>query len=57
MVFCEPYQKFKILTILNLLGLEKLYNLGFATKRDGHKVCINSMFDRFFVYHLENSKY
>ncbi|URE45231.1 hypothetical protein MUK42_31699, partial [Musa troglodytarum] len=56
-VFFAPSQKFKILTIPNLLGLGKLYNLGFAKKRDGHKVCAMSMFDRFFLHHLKNLKY
>ncbi|URD88817.1 hypothetical protein MUK42_14256, partial [Musa troglodytarum] len=57
LVFCTPAQKFKILIIPNLLGIGKLYNLGFAKKHDGHKVYAKSMFDRFFVHRLENSKY
>ncbi|URE42262.1 hypothetical protein MUK42_23703, partial [Musa troglodytarum] len=57
-IFFAPSQKFKILTIPNLLGLGKLYNLGYAKKRDGHKVCTKSKFDQFFFsYHLDNSKY
>ncbi|URE42263.1 hypothetical protein MUK42_23703, partial [Musa troglodytarum] len=56
-IFFAPYQKFKILTIPNLLGLGKLNNLGFAKKCDGHKVCPKSMFDQFFLHHLKNSKY
>ncbi|URE03357.1 hypothetical protein MUK42_34195 [Musa troglodytarum] len=32
MIFCIPSQKFKILTIPNLLCFEKLYNFGFAKK-------------------------
>ncbi|URD90572.1 hypothetical protein MUK42_31344 [Musa troglodytarum] len=54
MVFCAPSQKFKILTIPNLFGLRKLYNLRFIKKHEGHKVCVKSIFDRFFVHHLEN---
>ncbi|URE05618.1 hypothetical protein MUK42_20702, partial [Musa troglodytarum] len=56
-IFYAPSQKFKILTILNLFGPEKLYNLGFTIKHEGHKVCAKSMFDRFFARHLGNSKY
>ncbi|URD87997.1 hypothetical protein MUK42_26151, partial [Musa troglodytarum] len=56
-VFCAPSQKFKILTILNLLGLGKLCNLGFTKKFNGNKVCAKSMFDRFFLHCLKNSKY
>ncbi|URE49587.1 hypothetical protein MUK42_32443, partial [Musa troglodytarum] len=56
-VFCAPSRKFKILTIPNLLGLGKLYNLGFAKKHDGHKVCTKLMLDQFFVHHLKNLKY
>ncbi|URD86035.1 hypothetical protein MUK42_24774, partial [Musa troglodytarum] len=56
-IFFAPSQKFKILTIPNLLGLGKLYNLIFTKKRDNHKVCAKSMFDRFFTQHLVNSKY
>ncbi|URD86754.1 hypothetical protein MUK42_24776, partial [Musa troglodytarum] len=57
LVICAPSQKFKILTFPDLLGPEKLYNLGFAKNYDGHKVCVKSMFDRFFPHHLENLKY
>ncbi|URD74368.1 hypothetical protein MUK42_33770, partial [Musa troglodytarum] len=56
-VIFAPFQKFKILTIPNLLGLGKLNNLSFVKKHDCHKVCAKSMFDRFFSHHLENSKY
>ncbi|URD85232.1 hypothetical protein MUK42_37624, partial [Musa troglodytarum] len=52
-VFCAPSQKFKILTILNLLGLGKLCNLGFTKKFNGNKVCAKSMFDRFFCNRLK----
>ncbi|URE48396.1 hypothetical protein MUK42_32096, partial [Musa troglodytarum] len=55
-VFCALSRKFKILTIPNLLGPWKLYNLGFVKKHDGHKVGTKSMFDRFFVHHLKNLK-
>ncbi|URD88014.1 hypothetical protein MUK42_32607, partial [Musa troglodytarum] len=56
-VFCILSRKFKILTIPNLFSLRKLYNLGFAKKTYGHNFCTKSMFDRFFLHHLENSKY
>ncbi|URD87389.1 hypothetical protein MUK42_30998, partial [Musa troglodytarum] len=56
-VFCASSRKFKILTIPNLLGLGKLSNHGFAKKRYGHKGCVKSMFDQFFMYQLENLKY
>ncbi|URE42972.1 hypothetical protein MUK42_33243, partial [Musa troglodytarum] len=56
-IFFAPSQKFKILIIPNLLSLGKLYNLGFANKRDGHKVYAKSMFHRFFSHHLKNLKY
>ncbi|URD88416.1 hypothetical protein MUK42_25729 [Musa troglodytarum] len=56
-LYLVPSQKFKIFTIPNLLGLGKLYNLGFTKKCDGHKVFTKSMFDRFFMYHLKNLKY
>ncbi|URE12170.1 hypothetical protein MUK42_14373, partial [Musa troglodytarum] len=54
-IFCAPSQKFKILTIPNLFGLGKFYNLGYYKKRDDHKVCAKSMFDRFFLHHVKNS--
>ncbi|URD86345.1 hypothetical protein MUK42_31388, partial [Musa troglodytarum] len=57
LVFCAPSQKLKILNISNLLGSGKLYNPGFVKKRDGHKVYVSLMFDRFFVHHLKNLKY
>ncbi|URE12017.1 hypothetical protein MUK42_14649, partial [Musa troglodytarum] len=44
-IFHVPSRKFKILTIPNIFGIGKLYNLGFAKKYDGHKVCTKSMFD------------
>ncbi|URD72961.1 hypothetical protein MUK42_33769, partial [Musa troglodytarum] len=56
-IFFTPSRKFKILTIPNLLGIGKWYNLSFTKKHDDHKVCAKSMFDRFFLHHLANSKY
>ncbi|RWW35330.1 hypothetical protein BHE74_00059749, partial [Ensete ventricosum] len=56
-VFRAPSQKFKILVFPVLLAQEKSYKLAFAKKRDGHKLCAESSFDRFFVHRLENSKY
>ncbi|RRT33051.1 hypothetical protein B296_00058952, partial [Ensete ventricosum] len=56
-VFRAPSQIFKILTIPNVFAHGKSYGHGFVTKRDGHKVCSKSSFDRFFVHRLENSKY
>ncbi|URD90338.1 hypothetical protein MUK42_31168, partial [Musa troglodytarum] len=56
-VFFTPSQKFKILTIPNLLGLGKLYNFGFTKKLNGHKVFTKTIFDRFFWHHLKNLKY
>ncbi|URD85082.1 hypothetical protein MUK42_30753, partial [Musa troglodytarum] len=56
-VFCASSRKFKILTIPNLLGLGKLYNLDFVKKRDGHKVCVKFMFNQFFVHRIKNLKY
>ncbi|URD88268.1 hypothetical protein MUK42_31109, partial [Musa troglodytarum] len=56
-IFCTPSRKFEVLTIPNLLGPRKLYNLGFAKKHDNHKFCTKSIFNRFFLHHLEKSKY
>ncbi|RZS29393.1 hypothetical protein BHM03_00063123 [Ensete ventricosum] len=60
-VFHAPSQTFKILAIPDMLAHGKSYEHGFTKKRDGHKLCAkshaDSSFDRFFVYHLENSKY
>ncbi|RWW59751.1 hypothetical protein BHE74_00033289, partial [Ensete ventricosum] len=50
-------QKFKILAIPNVLAHEKSYEHDFAKKYDGHKLCVKSSFDWFFVHHLGNSKY
>ncbi|THU43828.1 hypothetical protein C4D60_Mb02t00910 [Musa balbisiana] len=56
-IFCAPSQKFKILTIPNILALRKLYKPNFTKKHVNHKVCAKLRFDRFFVHHLKNSKY
>ncbi|RWV78843.1 hypothetical protein GW17_00060118, partial [Ensete ventricosum] len=56
-VFCTLSQKFKILPIPNVLSHGKLYEHGFVKKRDGHKLCEKSRFDRFFMNHLKNLKY
>ncbi|RWW35242.1 hypothetical protein BHE74_00059847, partial [Ensete ventricosum] len=56
-IFRAPSQKFKILAIPNVLAPGKLYEHGFMKKRDGHKLCAKSSFDRFFVHRLQNSKY
>ncbi|RWW82067.1 hypothetical protein BHE74_00009483 [Ensete ventricosum] len=56
-VFHAPSQKFKILTIPNVLGHGKSYEHSLAKKRYGHKLCTKLTFNQFFVYHLENSKF
>ncbi|RZS21256.1 hypothetical protein BHM03_00053877 [Ensete ventricosum] len=56
-VFREPSRKFKILVFPVLLAHGKSYEHGFTKKRDGHKICPESSFDRFFMHRLENSKY
>ncbi|RRT59995.1 hypothetical protein B296_00004031 [Ensete ventricosum] len=38
-IFRAPHQNFKILTIPNVLAHGKLYEHGFAKKREGHKLC------------------
>ncbi|RRT71523.1 hypothetical protein B296_00017900, partial [Ensete ventricosum] len=45
------------LAIPNVLGHGKLYEHGFVKKRDSHKLCAKSSFNRFFFYHLRNSKF
>ncbi|RRT32806.1 hypothetical protein B296_00055986, partial [Ensete ventricosum] len=35
----------------------KSYEHGYMKKCDGHKLCAESSFDRFFVHRLGNSKY
>ncbi|RZS24508.1 hypothetical protein BHM03_00057586, partial [Ensete ventricosum] len=60
-VFRAPSRKFKILVFPVLLAHGKSYKLAFAKKYDGQKLCAKSRaessFDRFFMHHLENSKY
>ncbi|RWW35772.1 hypothetical protein BHE74_00059257 [Ensete ventricosum] len=60
LVFCAPSQKFKILTIPDVLAHGKSYEHNFMKKRDGHKLCAksraDSSFDLFFMHHLGNSK-
>ncbi|RRT34565.1 hypothetical protein B296_00058397, partial [Ensete ventricosum] len=59
-VFRATSQKFKILTIPNVLAHWKSYELGFVKKYDGHKVYaksrMNSSFDQLLLHHLRNSK-
>ncbi|RRT35010.1 hypothetical protein B296_00034992 [Ensete ventricosum] len=60
-VFRASSRKFKILAIPDVLAHGKSYEHGFTKKLDGHILCTKSgaesRFDRFFVHHLENSKY
>ncbi|RZR93448.1 hypothetical protein BHM03_00021955 [Ensete ventricosum] len=60
-IFRAPSQKFKILAIPNVLAHGKSYEHGFMKKHDGHKLCVTlhakSIFDRFVMHRLENSKY
>ncbi|RWW00894.1 hypothetical protein GW17_00036109, partial [Ensete ventricosum] len=56
-VFRAQSQKFKILTIPNVLAHWNLYEHGFVKKYDGLKLCAKLRFDRFFVRRLGNSKY
>ncbi|RWV79241.1 hypothetical protein GW17_00059661 [Ensete ventricosum] len=56
-VFRAPSRKFKILANPNVLAHGKSYEHGFMKKYDGHKLCTESSFDRFFVHRLRNSKY
>ncbi|RWV86152.1 hypothetical protein BHE74_00047997, partial [Ensete ventricosum] len=59
-VFHAPSWNFKILAIPNVLTHGKLYEHGFAKKRNGYKLCAKSCakssFDRFFVHRLRISK-
>ncbi|RRT31125.1 hypothetical protein B296_00059150, partial [Ensete ventricosum] len=57
LIFRAPSQKFKILAIHNVLAHGKSFEHRFMKKRDGHKLCAESSFDRFFVHRHENSKY
>ncbi|RZS25728.1 hypothetical protein BHM03_00058963 [Ensete ventricosum] len=56
-IFRAPSQKFKILAIPNILAHGKSYEHGFSKKCDGHKLCVKSSFDWFFVHRLKNLKY
>ncbi|RWW75599.1 hypothetical protein BHE74_00016367, partial [Ensete ventricosum] len=60
LVFRAPSQKFKILTILDVIAHGKSYEHSFMKKRDGHNLCVksrvDSSFDQFFMHHLKNSK-
>ncbi|RRT31158.1 hypothetical protein B296_00058141, partial [Ensete ventricosum] len=56
-VFHQPSRKFKILAIHDVLAHGKSYEHGFMKKCDGDKLCAESIFDRFFVHCLGNSKY
>ncbi|RWW08470.1 hypothetical protein GW17_00028086 [Ensete ventricosum] len=54
-------RNFKILIIPNVLAHGKSYEHGFVKNRNGHthcaKSCAKSRFDRFFMHHLEITKY
>ncbi|RRT78114.1 hypothetical protein B296_00017453 [Ensete ventricosum] len=56
-VFRAPSHNFKILAIHNMLAHGKSYKHGFVKKRDDHKLCVKSSFDRFFMHHLRILKY
>ncbi|RRT48664.1 hypothetical protein B296_00042392, partial [Ensete ventricosum] len=56
-IFYAPSRNFKILAIPNVLALVKSYEHDFSKKRDGHKLCAKSNFDRFFTHRLKISKY
>ncbi|RRT31304.1 hypothetical protein B296_00058111 [Ensete ventricosum] len=45
------------MAIHNVLAHVKSCEHGFTKKRDGHKLCAGSSFDRFFEHRLRNSKY
>ncbi|RRT33532.1 hypothetical protein B296_00035085 [Ensete ventricosum] len=47
----------EIQSIGHSLAHGKSYEDGFKKKRDGHKLCVESSFDQFFVHRLENSQY
>ncbi|RRT31516.1 hypothetical protein B296_00057850, partial [Ensete ventricosum] len=55
-VFRAPSRKFKIPANPNVLTPGKSYEHGFMKKCDGHKLCTESSFDRFFVHRLRNSE-
>ncbi|RRT37828.1 hypothetical protein B296_00022625 [Ensete ventricosum] len=56
-MFRAPTQKLKILAIPNILAYGKSNEHGLMKKRDGHKLCIKSSFNWFFMHRLRNSKY
>ncbi|RWV93378.1 hypothetical protein BHE74_00017103 [Ensete ventricosum] len=56
-IFRALTRNFKILAIPNVFTHGKLYEHGFVKKRNGHKLCGKSSFDRFFVHRLGISKY
>ncbi|RRT31831.1 hypothetical protein B296_00051506 [Ensete ventricosum] len=60
-VFRASSQKFKILSIPDVLAHGKTYEHGLVKKRDGHKLCAKSRVDsscnRFFVHRVKNLKY
>ncbi|RZS21252.1 hypothetical protein BHM03_00053873 [Ensete ventricosum] len=56
-VFRAPSRKFKILAIHDVLAHGTSYEHGFTKKCDGHKLCTESRFNRFFVHRVGNSKY
>ncbi|RWW55647.1 hypothetical protein BHE74_00037704, partial [Ensete ventricosum] len=56
-IFHALSRNFKILSIHNVLALGKSYEHDFAKKRDGHKLCAMSSFDRLFMHQLKISKY
>ncbi|RRT59933.1 hypothetical protein B296_00043537, partial [Ensete ventricosum] len=51
-IFRAPSQNFKILIIPKVLYHGKSYEHGFMKKLDGHKPCVKSSFDRFFVHRV-----
>ncbi|RZS26378.1 hypothetical protein BHM03_00059710, partial [Ensete ventricosum] len=57
LVFHAPYRNFKIIDIPNVSAQGNSYGLGFTKKCDGHKLCTESSFIRFFMHHLGISKF
>ncbi|RWW61224.1 hypothetical protein BHE74_00031727, partial [Ensete ventricosum] len=56
-IFRAPSRNLKILDIPNVLAHGRSYKHGFVKKRNGHKLCKDSRFDRFFMHRLEILKY
>ncbi|RWV80821.1 hypothetical protein GW17_00057840, partial [Ensete ventricosum] len=56
-IFHAPSQKFKILTIPNVLADGKLYEHGFMKKYDGHKLCIVPKVGFRSVFHAPSQKF